>query len=278
MSSSGDNQSPKGSSLLTSPEDDQYQYSNYPASGHPHFFPPPLPALPGPALHMPHAMHQHGYFHPYSGSSEAAHLYNGSPGTAGFTQGFTDQSAFRSGNGQSHGGSPQPASRDDDRSHAGGSPVGSETSPSWAKNSSIQPIQPPGNDCKTTPHFGQPPPLPSVPGTLMVSPNDPRQPPTPKTLYQNSPYYSEAPDLNTGSGSSESSSSSTNRPVPARSAFMCFSEAKGKEISEKNGVDGSKVSVEANLLGFALCIYIEPASNFLVLIRRQRAASLRRWR
>lgn len=67
-------------------------------------------------------------------------------------------------------------------------------------------------------------------------------------IYRKSPYFSEAPSishvdgLNSTSGSSESSTMSTyhasGRPVPARSAFMMFSDAKRGEIvrmAETNG-------------------------------------------
>lgn len=61
---------------------------------------------------------------------------------------------------------------------------------------------------------------------------------------QSGPYFSDAPFLlGAGSGSSEYSSESSSlaaatksRPVPAKSAFMCFCEAKGAEISTRNAV------------------------------------------
>ena len=92
-----------------------------------------------------------------------------------------------------------------------------------------------------------PPPLPPAPAetasvqlpqaeSLQVSPG-----PEAKTIYQKSPYFSEAPPLQ-GGGSSESTASTTistdvHVPLPPKSAFMCFSEAKGNEIAQ-----GSKVS------------------------------------
>lgn len=62
--------------------------------------------------------------------------------------------------------------------------------------------------------------------------------------YRGGPYFCEAPSLLVaGSGSSESSSASSTsaaaasgRPVPAKSAFMCFCEAKGAEISDRTEV------------------------------------------
>jgi hypothetical protein len=89
-----------------------------------------------------------------------------------------------------------------------------------------------------------PPPLPP-PDFWTVSPNNSvarnESSSTSSTIYQHSPYFSDAPALmGTGSGgSSESSTSSTMatvcRPVPAKSAFMCFSDAKSNEIREKMG-------------------------------------------
>lgn len=89
-----------------------------------------------------------------------------------------------------------------------------------------------------------PPPLPP-PDSWTVSPNNSvarnESSSTSSTIYQHSPYFSDAPHLlGSGSGgSSESSTSSTMatvcRPVPAKSAFMCFSEAKSKAIREKMG-------------------------------------------
>lgn len=62
--------------------------------------------------------------------------------------------------------------------------------------------------------------------------------------FRGGPYFSEAPSLLVaGSGSSESSSASSTsaaaasgRPVPAKSAFMCFCEAKGTEIYNRTEV------------------------------------------
>ena len=77
------------------------------------------------------------------------------------------------------------------------------------------------------------------------------------TIYQQSPYLSEAPALGVGSGSSESSTASTTttstsvtmtnntRPVPARSAFMCFSQAKGEAIKARKGKGSKGGFVEA---------------------------------
>jgi len=95
---------------------------------------------------------------------------------------------------------------------------------------------------RDSPYFTQPP-LPPLQNPA-VSPNDePRKDSTSAIVYQNSPYFSEAPNLDTVTGSSESSSSSAgvaNRPVPAKSAFMCFSEANGQAISDRIGTDEGK--------------------------------------
>jgi len=100
---------------------------------------------------------------------------------------------------------------------------------------------------RSSPYFSPPPPLPPVrtAPALTVSPQEVRQ--EESVIYRNSPYVSEAPSLEAGSGSSESGTSSTtvNRLVPAKSAFMCFSEVNGKEIVEKMGVGGKGGFVEA---------------------------------
>ena len=110
-------------------------------------------------------------------------------------------------------------------------------------------VPPTNNDNNNTvksPYFSpSPPPLPPVPAEAASA-----QPPSSaaalkdeaKTIYQKSPYFSEAPPLGDG-GSSESTASTTistdvHVPLPPKSAFMCFSEAKGNEIAQ-----GSKVSV-----------------------------------
>ena len=121
------------------------------------------------------------------------------------------------------------------------------------------------NCTRKSPYFSPPPPLPPVPAardpskaaTLTVSPND-RHESSSKTIYQQSPYSSEAPALGAGSGSSESSTASTTtstftsatttnntRPVPARSAFMCFSQAKGEAIKARKGKGSKGGFVEA---------------------------------
>ena len=105
---------------------------------------------------------------------------------------------------------------------------------------------PPSNTWKS---FNPPPPLPAVAEaapapSLTASPNKNNHNRQVNTIYQQSPYFSEAPGIGTrSSGSSESSSASTTtaRPIPARSAFMCFSEARGNEIVAKGA--GSKVRV-----------------------------------
>ena len=94
------------------------------------------------------------------------------------------------------------------------------------------------------PYYGPAPPLPPVPASK-VSPGD-LGAESAAAVYRHSPYYSDAPNLGAGSGSSESTASSGaasagGRPVPARSAFMCFSQAKGKEIAQRAGAEG-KVS------------------------------------
>ena len=111
-------------------------------------------------------------------------------------------------------------------------------------------VPPTNNDNNNTvksPYFSpSPPPLPPVPAEAATA-----QPPSSaaalkdeaKTIYQKSPYFSEAPSLGDSGGSSESTASTTismdvHVPLPPKSAFMCFSEAKGNEIAQ-----GSKVSV-----------------------------------
>jgi len=237
MSYYKDDQSSGSHSSSSPPGGRHYQYSNYPPPNQHHFY-PPLPPLPPPASHSLHGMYEHGYH---------THHYNGSPGAPSFVNGYAHhhhQPAVRNNNEPSLGGSfgqgvvqrlvHHPALRgDDDRSAAGKTHLGSdEASPSPTKESS---------HLTTSPYFSRPPPLPPATGALTVSPNDhPREDSNSARIYRNSPYFSEAPNLDTGSGSSESSTSSISRPVPAKSAFMCFSSVKGKEISDKNGADGSK--------------------------------------
>lgn len=115
-------------------------------------------------------------------------------------------------------------------------------------------------NARNNPYYNPPPPLPKVAAapSLPISPNEPSES---SKIYQGSPYLSEAPALGTGSGSSESSASTTsvNRPVPARSAFMCFSDAKGKEISKAKGA-GGKVCIET--------IYLSASRRICVTILR----------
>jgi hypothetical protein len=92
--------------------------------------------------------------------------------------------------------------------------------------------------------------MPSVYGSWTGTPNDAifqerssLSPPSVE-IGENGPYYRDAPSLlGAGSGSSEYSSASSSsvaatksRPVPAKSAFMCFCEAKGTEFSTRNAV------------------------------------------
>lgn len=70
--------------------------------------------------------------------------------------------------------------------------------------------------------------------------------------YRKSSYFSEAPALDaysslSTSGSSESSTTSTNaqRPLPAKSAFMCFSEARREGITLKLGAKSKNGIVKA---------------------------------
>lgn len=120
-------------------------------------------------------------------------------------------------------------------------------------NHQVPPTNNDNNNTVKSPYFSpSPPPLPPVPAetasaqqppaeSLQVSPGQEA-----KAIYQKSPYFSEAPSLGLGDGgggSSESTASTTistdvHVPLPPKSAFMCFSEAKGNEIAQ-----GSKVSV-----------------------------------
>lgn len=99
---------------------------------------------------------------------------------------------------------------------------------------------------QTSPYFGLPPPplMPPLPppGSWTVTPNDAvTRNKSSSTIYQQSPYFSDAPTLlgTCSGGSSESSTTPTTatacRPVPAKSAFMCFSDAKSENIQEKMG-------------------------------------------
>jgi len=101
------------------------------------------------------------------------------------------------------------------------------------------------SSAQSSPYFGPPPPPLMPPDTWTVSPNNAvgriESLSTSSTIYQSSPYFSDAPALR-GSGSAGSSESSTTsttatvcRPVPAKSAFMCFADAKREEIREKMG-------------------------------------------
>ena len=90
---------------------------------------------------------------------------------------------------------------------------------------------------RKSPYFGgHLPPLPPT-QALTVSPADHQEQST--KIYQYSPYFSEAPSLDNGSGSSESTASTSSgknsRPVPAKSSFMCFSEARKNEITARMG-------------------------------------------
>jgi hypothetical protein len=86
---------------------------------------------------------------------------------------------------------------------------------------------PPGGFA-TSPYFH---PVEQAPGTSF-------QPATMhhSTIYRNSSNVSDAPGLST-SASSESTMS-MDRPAPAKSAFMCFSEAKRSEILRMVGPEG----------------------------------------
>lgn len=99
---------------------------------------------------------------------------------------------------------------------------------------------------QTSPYFGPPPPplMPPLPppGSWTVTPNAAvTRNKSSSTIYQQSHYFSDAPALlgTCSGGSSESSTTSTTatacRPAPAKSAFMCFSDAKSEDIREKMG-------------------------------------------
>merc|ERR1719253_1008682 len=147
------------------------------------------------------------------------------------------------------------STRDEDStSLLGKNLLSSYSPPTFAKNetpSSAQvpppalPAPPTSVITRDSPYFSHPslPPL----SNPTVSPYvDPRKDPASASaiVYQNSPYFSEAPNLDTTiTGSSESSGSSasaTSRPVPARSAFMCFAEANGQAISDRIGTEEGK--------------------------------------
>ena len=129
-------------------------------------------------------------------------------------------------------------------------------------------VMPPSNTWKS---FNPPPPLPAVAEaapapSLTASPNNNNNNRQVNTIYQQSPYFSEAPGIGTrSSGSSESSSASTTaaRPIPARSAFMCFSEARGNEIAAKGA--GSKVRVVIVVYEFNICFpsYLPCTKSFM---------------
>ena len=246
----------------------QQQYS-FPASNnhHNHFYPPHhhhhQAARSTSSVHQQH----HGLYQHNDASSSLSH-YNRSPAEEG-------------------GGDSLPSLRNADsnatswltsfrNNHNHRNTLGLYTTPTAIRDyygssseSYNQEILPAANtlaNCtRKSPYFSPPPPLPPVPAardpspaaaTLTVSPND-RCESSSKTIYQQSPYSSEAPALGAGSGSSESSTASTTatstsatttnntRPVPARSAFMCFSQAKGEAIKARKGKGSKGGFVEA---------------------------------
>jgi len=256
----------------------QYPFSNnYPTPSYQNnFFPSQqqLPALPGLAYPPPAGMHQHhGFVSHCNNTSPPASFINGNsqlqpalgsqqlPALPGLAQpaparmhhhhGFISHcnntsppASFINGNAQL-----QPALRSDSNGSSSGKTnlLGSYTTPSSTQQESsfAQVLLPTRRSTrKSSPYFSPPPPLPQV-LALAISPNDPtcQEDSTSAIVYRNSPYFSEAPNLDTGSGSSESSTSSTavtNRPVPAKSAFMCFSEVSGKALFDRTGAGGSK--------------------------------------
>ena len=209
MSESNDDQS-RSPSDSAPPLEGYYHGSHYAPS------PPPLPELPGAANLMSFA-HPQWMYHHYDygrGTYNGAAYYKDSESTLQGEDG---------------------PSRKVEPSSEKAPPIHQD----HYQNESSAYAQP-ADMCQSPTSNDHPPPLPPV-AALAVTPagQSPRDPTN--TIYHNSPYYSEAPNLGTGSGSSESSTSTadTSRPVPAKSAFMCFSEAKGKEISVKMKVKGS---------------------------------------
>ena len=241
----------------------QQQYSSFPTHNHHnHFHPPPhhQAALSSGPVHQ----QKHGFYHHNRASSSSFSHYNRSPV-------------------EEDGGDSLPSLRN---AESNATPLFSNTNnhnntigfytntPTairdyYERNSELynQDILPAANtlaNCtRKSPYFSPPPPLPPVPAardpsatTLTVSPND-RHQSSSTTIYQQSPYLSEAPALGVGSGSSESSTASTTttstsvtttnntRPVPARSAFMCFSQAKGEAIKARKGKGSNGGFVEA---------------------------------
>eukprot|EP00578_Thalassiosira_sp_NH16_P005534 CAMPEP_0181134738 /NCGR_PEP_ID=MMETSP1071-20121207/32250_1 /TAXON_ID=35127 /ORGANISM="Thalassiosira sp., Strain NH16" /LENGTH=401 /DNA_ID=CAMNT_0023221281 /DNA_START=131 /DNA_END=1337 /DNA_ORIENTATION=- len=200
----------------------QYQSGNYPTTSNA-FYPPPLPPLPGP--YQP-GLHHHHFF---------SHGNNGSPvgGEGSIRDSAAQLAALRGMDNDSFGRYTTPAL----------TPTVASMNQHYYGSGLFKHVPQSANAPKNSPYFS---PLPAA-SVLPASPEDRQGPPK---AYRNSPYFShekdfvEPPTLDTGSGSSESSTSTTvNRP-PAKSAFMCFSEARGDEISAKKGA-GSKGFVEA---------------------------------
>jgi len=259
---------PPNTTTTSPPVQYQQQYSSFPTHNHHnHFYPPPhhQAALSSGPVHQ----QQHGLYHHNRASSSSFSHYNRSPA-------------------EEDGGDSLPSLRNADSNATSrfSSPSGNTnnhintlglytTSTAirhyYERNSELynQEILPAANtlaNCtRKSPYFSPPPPLPPVAAardpspaatTLTVSPNDRRESSS-TTIYQQSPYLSEAPALGVGSGSSESSTASTTttstsvtttnntRPVPARSAFMCFSQAKGEAIKARKGKGSKGGFVEA---------------------------------
>ena len=234
----------------TSPERNQYGRDHR----HHSFFPPPplpplpplpshmggqaLPPLPGPGdgFHQGFAANRH-VPPPADGASFAN---DDATTTAGPTRSDGDNGAWPS----SHGNPLSPSN------FAGASPAPSRNhyrnGPFERRRGMIPPAS-----ARDDPFCSMR--MPSAQASWTGTPNDAlfreRSSSSPSSFatHRGGTYFSEAPSLLVaGSGSSESSSASStsaaaasSRPVPARSAFMCFCEAKGTEIS--NGTEVSSI-------------------------------------
>ena len=258
---------PPNTTTTSPPVQYQQQYSSFPTHNHHnHFHPPPhhQAALSTGPVHQ----HQHGLYHHNRASSSSFSHYNRAPVEE---DGGNSLPSLR--NAESNATSLFSSSSNTNNHN---NTLGLYTTPTairdyYERNSELynQEILPAANtlaNCtRKSPYFSPPSPLPPVAAardpspaatTLTVSPNDRRESSS-ITIYKQSPYLSEAPALGVGSGSSESSTASTTttstsvtttnntRPVPARSAFMCFSQAKGEAIKARKGKGSKGGFVEA---------------------------------
>jgi hypothetical protein len=290
MSRSYDEQSNWYYSSTTSPEHDRYVRDHR----HHSFHPPPLPPLPS---------HMGGQAAPLPGPGGGFHQGFAVPphcdvpttpaeeGASSFAKDDSKTAARQRRNG---GGGD-----DDDASSS--SSLGKSLRPSnfadassptpnrhryydrpFERHRIMMPI--PASSARDDPYYS-----PRMPSSVQAPPWTVASP-----EYRGGPYFSgETPSLlGVGSGSSESSTSASSssssaaaaggggRPVPAKSAFMCFCEAKGAEISNRNEVSTNPFQAVGRVFEVDLGSdhsHPPPPRKRQHYVRRKRVASSRPW-